>query len=119
MLSTEDKCLAKETSDQHGRKMLGRVEKGSAELKNAWHSKKNTRHSREMLVRTRKCPAEKKRSSAEQQCAYKRSIVLVGHSKSYPHIVYSDAQSGDICSFIHNKWQLEADRRSQVCAWRD
>ncbi len=36
-----------------------------------------------MLGRAEKCSAEKKNSSAEQQCAYKRSycIVLVGHSK--------------------------------------
>ena len=33
-----------------------------------------------MLGRAKTCSAEKKRSSAEQQCAYKRSIVLLGHS---------------------------------------
>ncbi len=38
-----EKCSAKETSDEHGRKILGRAEKGSEQLKNARHSRNNTR----------------------------------------------------------------------------
>ena len=61
--------------------MLGRAEKGLAQLKNAWYGRKNTRHRQETLGTAEKCSEEKKRSSADQQCAYKRSIVFVGHSK--------------------------------------
>ncbi len=39
-----------------------------------------TLHSQEMLGRAKTCSAEKKHSSAEQQFAYKRSILFLGHS---------------------------------------
>ena len=43
---------------------------------------KSAHHNRKMLGRAGKCSAEKKGSSTEQQCAYKRRIVLVGHNST-------------------------------------
>ncbi len=81
MLRVAEKCLEELRSTQHRIKNAWQRKKViSMEEKCLADQKKKTRHSREMLGRAKKCSAQKKRSSAEQQYAYKRSIVLVGHS---------------------------------------
>ncbi len=101
-LSIEERRLEEPKRAQHSRKMLGRAEKNAQHswkmlgragtllsIEEKWLAEqKNTRYSREMLGRAEQCSAEKKCSSAEQQCAYWRSFVLVGHSTT--HLITPD-----------------------------
>ncbi len=73
-----------------------------------------TLHSQEMLgFRAKTCSAEKKHSSGEQQCAYKRSILFLDHStlghildSSWGPEVLSDADvlaTGSMHGFLARK----------------
>ncbi len=82
-LGKEEVCSAeKKNARQRRRKVLGREEKRVREPKKTLVRQEKTLHIED------KCSAEKKNSSLEQQCAYQRSIALLGQSNFAPFLPF-------------------------------